>query len=111
MSLKDEKDRLGDKLRDVERGREDHYFAKRDRELIDKMKAGQGTEQGLPPESLGYCPKCGARLQHREFRGAMVDECGKCGGLWLDKGELEAIASGETEGWVARWLRTQFPQD
>ena len=30
----DEKDRLGDKLRDVERAREDLYFAERDRQLL-----------------------------------------------------------------------------
>ncbi len=32
------KDRLGDKLRDLERGREEDYFARRDRELLEKMK-------------------------------------------------------------------------
>ena len=35
---KDPKDRLGDKLRDVEKAREDKYFAERDKELIRKMK-------------------------------------------------------------------------
>lgn len=33
-----EKDRLGDKLRDKEKGEEDRYFARRDRELIEKLK-------------------------------------------------------------------------
>lgn len=32
------KDRLGDKLRDLERGREEDYFARRDRELLEKIK-------------------------------------------------------------------------
>src|SRR5438094_544146 len=34
----DEKDRLGKKLQDKERGDEDRYFAERDRELIEKLK-------------------------------------------------------------------------
>lgn len=34
----EQKDRLGDKLRDVERGREDDYFKRRDRELLEKMR-------------------------------------------------------------------------
>ncbi len=34
----EQKDRLGDKLRDIEKGREDDYFARRDRELLEKMK-------------------------------------------------------------------------
>jgi len=36
--MAEEKDRLGNKLRDVEKGREDDYFARRDRELLEKMR-------------------------------------------------------------------------
>jgi hypothetical protein len=34
-----EKDRLGDKLKDLEHAREDLFFAERDRELIEKLRA------------------------------------------------------------------------
>lgn len=34
----EQKDRFGDKLRDAEKGREDEYFARRDRELLEKMR-------------------------------------------------------------------------
>ncbi|MGH7931779.1 MAG: hypothetical protein ACREQN_01290 [Candidatus Binataceae bacterium] len=34
----DEKDRLGDKLRDVEKAREDQWAHERDRELIEKLR-------------------------------------------------------------------------
>ena len=44
MRIKDEKDRFGDKLKDVERGREDSYFAQRDRELLEKMRSGADQE-------------------------------------------------------------------
>lgn len=37
------KDRLGEKLRDLEHAREDIFFAQRDRELIEKLRA-QGTD-------------------------------------------------------------------
>ncbi len=39
MPPNSEKDRLGDKLRDLEHAREDLYFAERDRELIEKLRA------------------------------------------------------------------------
>ncbi len=39
-----EKDRLGDKLRDAGKGREDDYFARRDRELLEKLKREQNAE-------------------------------------------------------------------
>lgn len=34
------KDRLGEKLHDVEKAREDLFFAERDRKLIEKLRAG-----------------------------------------------------------------------
>ena len=39
MSADSGKDRLGDKLRDLEHAREDIFFAQRDRELIEKLRA------------------------------------------------------------------------
>ena len=39
-----EKDRLGDKLHDAEKAREDQYFARRDRELIEKLKREKEQE-------------------------------------------------------------------
>jgi hypothetical protein len=39
MAPDSEKDRLGDKLRDLEHAREDLYFAERDRQLIEKLRA------------------------------------------------------------------------
>ncbi len=40
-----QKDRLGDKLRDLEKGREDDYFARKERELLEKLKREQLAEQ------------------------------------------------------------------
>ena len=108
MTMNDEKDRLGDKLKDVERAREDHYFAQRDKALLEKMKAGQAAGENIREEALGRCPRCGVPLRHQQLHGVTIDQCEKCGGLWLDKGELEAIGKVENEGWIARWLRTEF---
>ena len=38
MAAESGKDRLGQKLHDLERGREDVFFAERDRKLIDKLR-------------------------------------------------------------------------
>ena len=37
------------------------------------------------------CPKCGSKLQEIEQGGVKIDLCQECGGLFLDKGELEMI--------------------
>ncbi len=110
MTIKDEKDRLGQKLHDVEKAREDQYFAQRDRELLEKMRSGgeAGSEDSLGEAAKGRCPRCGLTLHTAKVHSVSVDECATCGGLWLDKGELETIAKGENEGWIARWLRNEF---
>jgi hypothetical protein len=110
---RDEKDRFGEKLKDAERAREDQYFAERDRELLAKLrgaKEGEG-EAVLKEAAQMRCPKCGVRLQHHTIHEIDVAECSTCHGMWLDQGELEKISQRETEGWIARWLRVEFPQD
>ncbi|GIW42530.1 MAG: hypothetical protein KatS3mg076_3107 [Candidatus Binatia bacterium] len=105
----DEKDRLGDKLRDVERAREDLYFAERDRELIAKLRQAKEKEQEETLKELAKrrCPKCGERLLERTLHQVTVEECPSCQGLWLDHGELEHILerSKESLGYFGEWLR------
>jgi hypothetical protein len=104
--MADEKDRFGDKLRDVEKGREDQYFAERDRELLRRAKAeGSGqNELQLNEVTRMRCPKCGERLATVQHLDVTVDECPACRGMWLDKGELEQVARRENTGWLARYL-------
>lgn len=64
----EERDRYGDKLKESERGREDDYFARRDRELIAKMRA---REVGAP------CPQCGAALQAGEGGTPVCPKCAR----------------------------------
>ena len=108
----DEKDRLGDKLRDVERAREDQYFAERDRELLEQLRRSQGEEREttLQEAARMRCPKCGTRLREGRLHGVSVEECPACNGMWLDKDELQKIARREDEGWISRWLRREFPE-
>lgn len=40
------------------------------------------------------CPKCSAELSNREYAYCsqiIIDVCPKCEGIWLDKGEIEAL--------------------
>jgi hypothetical protein len=107
--MADQKDRLGDKLREAERAREDEYFARRDRELGEKLRdaTDEEVEATMKKVALMRCPKCGSGLESSRAHGVDVEHCGKCGGIWLDKGELEEIAGKESDGWISRWLRTK----
>jgi Zn-finger nucleic acid-binding protein len=102
--MSDEKDRFGETMRLVERAKEDIYFSRRDTELLEKLKAQLrkiDDEKQKP-----HCPKCPGELETYTFQGFVLDRCHDCGGIWLDKGELEAvvrkISRGPLGGWIDR---------
>ncbi|MEO2138315.1 MAG: zf-TFIIB domain-containing protein [bacterium] len=95
------KDKFGDKLKDKEKAEEDRYFAQKDRERLDAIR-----EADQPPAPKGLCPRCGVALAERDHSGVAIDECADCGGIWLDKGELESIEERDGEGWMSRWVRS-----
>ncbi len=75
---------------------------------LEKMdEPHEGVEAGLleleprpgavpDPEKPRDCPRCEIPLMRHSFsvrHRVQVDECGKCGGIWLDAGELARIRS------------------
>ncbi|MGE0822092.1 MAG: zf-TFIIB domain-containing protein [Candidatus Binatia bacterium] len=46
----------------------------------------------MPKRALRQCPKCAIALQQRIFREVPIDECPRCHGIWLDKGEFEQVS-------------------
>ena len=102
-----EKDRLGEKLHDVEQAREDQYFRNRDKELIERLRSKREKEFTADLKAAGtlICPRCGAQLGERSQHGVYARECPSCGGLWLDKGDVEVLAEREQDGWLGRLFR------
>jgi len=100
--MADEKDRFGDTMRLVERAREDIYFAERDRELIEKLRAQlqKVNKAGEAPR----CPKCPGRLESYTFQGFSLDRCHDCGGVWMDSGELEGVVRKISRGPLGAWI-------
>ena len=41
------------------------------------------------------CPKCASEMRSYERNQVHVDQCTGCGGLFLDRGELEALVAAE----------------
>lgn len=98
----DEKDRMGDKLRQKEKAEEDRFFAERDKAALEKIRREQtaGTATAAPADPL--CPKDGSRLTTAEHHGVTIERCPSCQGMWLDAGELEKIAARERDSWLGR---------
>lgn len=57
------------------------------------------------------CPKCTSEMRSYERNRVLVDQCTGCGGLFLDRGELEQLSAAEN-AWHSKHDRPQqTPQD
>ncbi len=84
--------------------KEEEYFArleyekkqKIEREKHEKLKA----EERLKMKDLHFmrCPKCGMELIEFDYKNIKIDKCSECEGIWLDAGEMEAVAKMEKSG-------------
>lgn len=86
-----------------ERGQalENEYFHRKERELIEKMKAKLAAENAEATEM--QCPRCDGKLVETDFEKIKIDVCDKCSGVWLDAGELAQVVDKEEEkGWFGR---------
>lgn len=106
--MTDEKDRFGETMRLVERAKEDIYFAERDRELIEKLRARlQKVEKSKADLT---CPKCPGKLEAYTFMGIALDRCAACGGIWMDQGELESVLKKAARGPLGSLILGMLPE-
>lgn len=80
---------------------EEAFFARQEaervRDLARSRAADAHAREREERRALHWmrCPKCGGTLAEIGYRDQRVDRCGACGGVWLDAGELEALARKE----------------
>jgi Zn-finger nucleic acid-binding protein len=85
------------------------WLEKGELEAIEDVREHDYSEELARMPDLGYrayelalqkggrtlkCPKCGVEMESREYARCsqvMIDVCPSCHGIWLDKGELEAL--------------------
>ena len=104
--MADQKDRLGDILKDRERAEEELFFKKREEEALAKLRQSQRTAREDEVQELARdrCPRCGERLARVKLHGVEVDECPAGHGTWLDREELEGLANRERDSWLGRYF-------
>jgi len=77
--------------------REEEYFYKKNKELLDKMRTGLDAKRAEQEAGSGRnqhwmkCPKCGKDMEEVALAGIKVDQCSNCLGIYFDKGELELL--------------------
>jgi Zn-finger nucleic acid-binding protein len=110
--MTNENDRRAEETPFVERANEDFYFATRDRELIEEMKARFRKLEAVAREGHGlHCPKCREKLKRYKFMEFFLNRCESCEGIWLDKGELEAILRRAARGPLGAFFDRCFSKD
>ena len=106
------KDRSGEDLNFDERSNEDSYFAAKEHELIEGMKAEfQKIEAARRAGQMVNCPKCSGKLESYKFMDFALDRCESCEGIWLDKGELEGILRRAARGPLGAFFERYFSKD
>jgi hypothetical protein len=89
---------------------EEEFFAREDaekrRRLASAVRKAADQEERERLRRLHHmqCPKCGLPMQEVAFRGVKADLCSTCGGIFLDKGEIEQVAGPEARGGVLSGL-------
>ena len=72
---------------------EDEYFARQNLEQIQEMRKKLDADRKKAERTAHHnkCPRCGGDLTEQHSEQVKIDECSDCGGIWLDKGELEQL--------------------
>lgn len=84
--------------------REEEFVARMEFERIKKLerekhkKLAVEDKKRLKELHNMRCPKCGMELIEIDYKKIKVDKCSECEGIWLDAGELEAVAKLEKGG-------------
>ncbi len=83
---------------------EEEYIAREELERKRKLAAEnqkkmlEDERKRLKELHFMHCPKCGMKMVEVDYKNIKIDQCSECGGVWLDKGELEQVSIMEKKG-------------
>ena len=97
---------MSDAFDERRKGLEEEYFHRKNKEAIEKLreKMKVAEEAKAAGTSSMRCPRCDGSLKESKFEGVLIDTCEKCGGVWLDSGELEQLTRKKGGGWLSGLL-------
>jgi Zn-finger nucleic acid-binding protein len=80
------------------------YFKRKKEEAIEKLRARMKVADEAKAAGLStmQCPRCDGDLKEHKFEQVMIDMCEKCGGIWLDSGELDQLLKRDNDSWFSR---------
>jgi uncharacterized protein with PIN domain len=94
---------MSDAFDERRKGLEEEYFHRKNNEAIEKLreKMKVAAEAKAAGTSSMRCPRCDGSLKESTFHDLLINTCEKCGGVWLDAGELEQLTKKEKGGWLS----------
>ncbi len=94
---------MSDIFDDRRRGLEEEYFHRKNEEATAKLreKLAVAAAARAAGTSSMQCPRCDSKLKPTKFEEVHLDTCEKCGGAWLDSGEIEQLTRKDA-GWLSR---------
>lgn len=95
---------MSDAFDDRRRGLEEEYFHRKNQEAIEKLRAQMkaSAEAKAAATAAMQCPRCDGTLKETKVDDVSIDTCDKCGGVWLDSGELEQLTKRESGSFLSR---------
>lgn len=84
---------------------EDSYFYQKDAELLARKRAELDAQRAASPAAGSLkCPRCASMMTQVAVEQVKVDRCTGCGGVFLDKGELELLTHAKAGGGLFKRL-------
>ena len=95
---------MGSGMDDRRKGIEEEYFHRKNQEAIEKLRARIKVAADAEAAGLSSmkCPRCDGSLKETKIEEVSIDTCDKCGGVWLDSGELEQLTKKDKPGWFGK---------
>ncbi len=93
---------MSDAMDERRKGLEEEYFHRKNKEAIEKLREKMKVAEAAKAAGTSSmrCPRCDGNLKESKVEDVTIDTCEKCGGVWLDSGELEQLTKKEGGGWL-----------
>ena len=95
---------MSDAFDNRRKGLEEEYFHRKNKEAIEKLREKMKVSEEAKAAGISSmrCPRCDGTLNETKVEEVAIDLCDKCGGVWLDSGELEQLTKRESGGFLSR---------
>lgn len=95
---------MSDAFDQRKKGLEEEYFHRKNKEAIERLREKMKVAEEAKAAGISSmrCPRCDGNLMESKVEQVSIDTCEKCGGIWLDSGELEELMKHDKGGWFSR---------